>query len=56
MPKRNCSTKIKTTTPESEQIYKGATKASYFVLENRDISPNELKQFELMLGTKNTTK
>lgn len=50
MPEKNCTTKNNTTTtPEAKRIYKGATQASYFVLENREITPAELKQFEALL-------
>ena len=46
MPKKHQKT---TTTPESGRIYSGATQSDYFVMENREITPAELKQFEILL-------
>lgn len=46
MPKKHQNT---TTTPESGRIYSSATQSDYFVMENREITPAELKQFEILV-------
>jgi hypothetical protein len=49
MPEKHRTQKSTTTTPESGRIYSGATQSDYFVMENREITPAELKQFEILL-------
>lgn len=49
MPEKHYSTRNNTTTPNSERTNAGATQASYFIMINREITPAELKQFEVLL-------
>ncbi|SIN76861.1 hypothetical protein [Halodesulfovibrio marinisediminis] len=56
MSEKKCIAKNTMTTSLLSEMYKGATKASYFVTDNRDFSANDVKQFELLLSASNTQK
>ncbi|WP_157471178.1 hypothetical protein [Halodesulfovibrio spirochaetisodalis] len=56
MSKKDCFPKDTKTECRQRNIHEGATQASYFVTENRDIMPAERKQYEMLFGNRKAKK
>lgn len=57
MPTRDCSQKEKWgQSNDAKKYFYGATKPSHFVMERRDISPDELEKMETLFANRNVKK